>query len=462
TQAARIAFAAHGGRINTDFIDNSAGVDCSDNEVNIKIALNREMIEGRLEFEDRNTLLASMTDDVAHLVLEDNRLQTLAISFMENDGAVSLPSYVRVIEILEGSGRLDRAVEGLGSNEELLRRAQDGRGLTRPELAVLLASTKLALQDAIEHGKLGHDPALESDLCAAFPKAMQKRFGKAIEEHRLRNEIVATKLANRVINRLGVLHPFELAEEEGAAMSDIAAMFAVAERLFDLPEIWAAVETAQISEGARIALLDEVAIAARGQVADLLRIARPGASPAKVIERLKPGIEALTRQTKMLLLDEVKAQSGRISAKLEAAGAPSELVARVIRLFEIDGAVGLADLSVRRGIDETALTRAFTSLGQALGLDWAQSIAARITTGDPWERLLIAGLARDFQQIRLEFLARDKGKDPQAAVDSWLAENGARVAQFASLVGRARQSAVPNAAMLAQIAGQARVLLGRE
>jgi glutamate dehydrogenase len=114
-------------------------------------------------------LLVEMTDDVAHLVLEDNRLQTLALSFMENDGAVALPSYVRVIEILESTGRLDRAVEGLSSNEELLRRAQEGRGLTRPELSVLLASTKLALQDAIEHGRLGHDPELESDLRAAFP-----------------------------------------------------------------------------------------------------------------------------------------------------------------------------------------------------------------------------------------------------------------------------------------------------
>ena len=115
TQAGRIAFAAKGGRINTDFIDNSAGVDCSDNEVNIKIALNREMIEGRLKYEARNTLLASMTDDVAALVLEDNRLQTLALSMMENDGAPALPSYVRVIEIFEESGRLDRAVEGLAA-----------------------------------------------------------------------------------------------------------------------------------------------------------------------------------------------------------------------------------------------------------------------------------------------------------------------------------------------------------
>jgi glutamate dehydrogenase len=462
TQAARIAFASHGGRINTDFIDNSAGVDCSDNEVNIKIALNREVIEGRLDFDDRNTLLVSMTDDVAHLVLEDNRLQTLALSFMENDGAVALPSYVRAIEILEASGRLDRAVEGLAPNDELLRRAQDGRGLTRPELAVLLATSKLALQEAVEQGTLGRDPALEPDLFAAFPAAMQKKFGKAIEEHRLRTEIVATKLANRIVNRLGVLHPFELAEEEGASMQDIAAMFVVAERLLGLDAIWQAIETGAMSEGARIALFDEVAVAVRGQMADLLRVCRPGASPADIIARLKPGIDSLDKQTKALLLDEVQAQSGRISARLCAAGAPEALVAKVVRLFELDGAVGLADLGEKRGIEEVVLTRAFTHLGQALGLDWAQSTAARITSGDPWERLLIAGLARDFQQLRLEFLARAKGNDPQAAVDSWLEENSARVEQFANLIRRARQAAVPNAAMLAQIAGQARVLLGRE
>jgi glutamate dehydrogenase len=461
TQAARIAFASKGGRINTDFIDNSAGVDCSDNEVNIKIALNREMAEGRLAFDDRNALLADMTDDVAHLVLEDNRLQTLALSFMENDGVVSLPSYVRVIEMLEAANRLDRAVEGLGSNEELLRRAQDGHGLTRPELAVLLASTKLALQDAIERAGLGEDTELREDLLAAFPGEMQARFAGAIEAHRLRGEIVATKLANRIVNRLGVLHPFELAEEEGAAMGDIASMFVAAERLFDLPATWAAVESAAIGEGARLALLEEIAVAVRGQIADLLRVCAPGARPAEIVARLKPGIDALSRETKTLLLEEVRTQSARISARLEATGAPAELVARVVRLFEMDGAVGLADLGVRKGVDETVLTRAFTHLGQVLGLDWAQSTAARITTGDPWERLLIAGLARDFQQLRLEFLARLPDENPEAAVETWLETQRPRVEQFAALVRRARQTAAPNAAMLAQIAGQARVLLGR-
>ncbi|WEJ99448.1 MAG: NAD-glutamate dehydrogenase [Candidatus Sphingomonas phytovorans] len=460
TQAARIAFASRGGRINTDFIDNSAGVDCSDNEVNIKIALNREMIEGRLAYEKRNIFLASMTDDVAHIVLEDNRLQTLALSIMENDGARSVPSYVRLIEIFEASGSLDRAVEGLASNDDLLRRAQEGNGLTRPELAVLLATAKLSLQAAIEHGTLGLDPDLAPDLQAAFPPAMRKKFASAIDQHRLRGEIVATKLANRIVNRLGVLHPFELAEEEGAAMSDIAAMFVVTERLFGLPALWAEIETADMPETARIALFEEVAVATRSQIADLLRVVRTGTGPGPAMARLAKGIGTLDKQTKALLLEEASAQSGRIAATLEAAGAPRKLVQKVVRLFELDGAVGLADLGERLALDEIVLTRAFTRLGQALGLDWAQANAARIVSSDPWERLLIAGLARDFQQLRLEFLSRGEG-DPQALVETWLAANAGRVAQFKSVVDRARHAPAPNAAMLAQIAGQARVLLGR-
>jgi len=460
TQAGRIAFAAGGGRINTDFIDNSAGVDCSDNEVNIKIALNREVIEDRLSFDDRNALLVSMTDDVAKLVLEDNRLQTLALSIMENEGARSLPSYVRVIEIFETAGRLDRAVEGLAANDDLLRRDQEGRGLTRPELAVLLATAKLTLQEAIENAGLGLAPELADDLHAAFPVAMRERFVAAIDEHRLRNEIVATKLANRIVNRLGILHPLELAEEEGASLGDIAAMFVAAERLFDLPALWAEIESGDMPEAARLALFDEVAMAVRSQIADLLRVCAPGSGPGAAIGRLQPGIDQLGQQAKDLLLDEARAHATRITDQLVTAGAPKKLVARAVRLFELDGAVGLADLGQRLQLDEAVLTRAFTRLGEALGLDWAQAIAARIGSSDPWERLLIAGLARDFQQLRLDFLARSDG-DPQAMVDHWLETNGSRVAQFNRLVARARQAPAPSAAMLAQIAGQARVLLGR-
>jgi len=461
TQAARIAFAAAGGRINTDFIDNSAGVDCSDNEVNIKIALNREMNEGRLAEADRNALLVSMTDDVAHLVLEDNRLQTLALSIAEAAGAEATPRHVRAIEIFEASGRLDRQVEGLAGNEDLLRRGQEGHGLTRPELAVLLATAKLTLQDAIETSGLGLDDALRPDLHAAFPAAMRDRFATAIDEHRLRGQIVATKIANRVVNRLGPLPAFELAEEEGVDLSDIARMFVVAERLFGLGALWAEIEAATMPEPARIELFNETALAVRSHIADLLRVAAPGTPPQAVIDRLANGIAQLDRQTDTLLLDEVRAHGQRIADQLAATGAPADLVARVVRLFELDGAVGLADLGVRLGLDEAALTRAYTRLGQALGLDWAQGHASRLSPGDPWERLLVAGLVREFEQLRLGFLARAGGTDPQATVEAWLADNARRVGQFAAMMDRARLAPQPSAAMLAQIAGQARVLLGR-
>jgi glutamate dehydrogenase len=372
-----------------------------------------------------------------------------------------VPSYVRLIELFETAGRLDRAVEGLAANEELVRRGQEGRGLTRPELAVLLATAKLALQDAVEHAGLGSEPELAPDLHAAFPPAMRAAHADAIDGHRLRGEIVATKLANRIVNRLGMLHPFELAEEEGAAMGDIAAMFAVVERLFDLRTLWTDIETTAMPEAGRIALFDEVALAARSQIADLLRVVAPGTAPGETLARLSPGIGAIGEQLDELLLDEARAQSGRIAAGLLAAGAPDALATRVRRLFELDGAIGLADLGQRLGLGEAVLARAFTHLGEALGLDWAQATAARIVSSDPWERLLIAGLARDFQQLRFDFLGRRSGGEPGAAVEAWLAANGSRVAQFKALVDRARGAAQPGAAMLAQIAGQARVLLGR-
>jgi glutamate dehydrogenase len=290
---------------------------------------------------------------------------------------------------------------------------------------------------------------------------MQARFGKAIDRHQLRGQIVATKLANRIVNRLGILHPYELAEEEGAALADIAAMFVVVERLFDLPGLWRDIETQPMPEEARLALFEEVAVAVRAQIADLLRVTAPGTGPAAVLKRIGDAIAALDRQTPDLLLEEARAQSARITETLSAAGAPPALVARVVRLFELDGAVGLADLGERERIDVFALTRAFTRLGQALGLDWAQASAARLAPSDPWERLLIAGLARDFQQLRLDFLGREGRHASQERVDAWLEAQAPRVAQFRAVIDRARRAPAPSAPMLAQIAGQARVLLGR-
>ncbi|MHA4838820.1 NAD-glutamate dehydrogenase [Sphingopyxis sp. MSC1_008] len=461
TQAARIAFSAKGGRINTDFIDNSAGVDCSDNEVNIKIALNREMAEGRLAQDDRDALLVRMTDNVSELVLEDNRLQALALSIAEKGGSAAVPSLVRIMETFEASGRLDRKVEGLAANDELMRRAAEGRGLTRPELAVLLSTSKLALQDAIEHSDLPGDPALGSDLAAAFPDEMQREFAQAIADHQLRREIIATKIANRIINRMGIVHPFELVEEEGCALGDIAAAFVAVERLLDMPAIWDALDAAKIDESIRLSLFAQAASAMTSQMADLLRVTQTLSQPGPVVARLEPGVDRLNASVDALLSPSVKHQWDMLTQQLLDAGAPEALTSSVVRLFKTDGAIGIVDLAERRGDDEVAVTSAFTHLGEALGLDWAQTLAAHMSPADPWERLLVNSLARDFQQMRLTFLAGLPKGDLDAAVTKWLVDHAPRVEQFRTTVDRARMIPTPNGAMLSHIAGQARGLLGR-
>ncbi|MFN3944113.1 MAG: NAD-glutamate dehydrogenase [Allosphingosinicella sp.] len=461
TQAGRIEFAQAGGRINTDFIDNSAGVDCSDNEVNIKIPLNREMAEGRLSMEDRNALLADMTDEVAALVLEDNRLQSLALSIAERGGAQSLPQLVRVIEVLEESGRLNRAVEGLEGNEELLRRAQENRGLTRPELAVLLSTAKMRLQSAIEASKLTEDATLTPELCNAFPPQMQERHGDAILEHRLRCEIIATKVANRFVNRLGIIAPFSLTEEEGASFGQAAVAFVAAERLFDMAALWRDLDTLDAPEEVRLELFDQASQGLQLHVADLLRCTSPDLLPGEIVAKLKPGLEKLRGSLGRLLRDEPRAQASAQRGRLIEMGAPAEIVDRIVQLFELNGGIGIAMLGQKLGTDEIALTQAYTKLGEALGLDWAQAAANRFQARDQWERLLTAGLARDFEQLRLDFLDRRRSDDPKAAVNAWVATQGQRIDQFRRTVDRARNASTTSAAMLAQIATQARVLLAR-
>jgi glutamate dehydrogenase len=461
TQEGRIEFGLKGGRINTDFIDNSAGVDCSDNEVNIKIALNREMNEGRLPFEERNTFLGTMTDDVAHIVLEDNRLQTLGLSLAERGGAGALPAQIRVIELLEDAGRIDRTVDGIESNATLLRRAQEDQGLTRPELAVILSHGKLALQAAIEASDLAGDALFEPLLHAAFPPPMQARFAAAIDAHRLRPEIIATKVANRVVNRLGLVAPFELAEEGGASLAHVASAYFAVDAIFGLEALFETIEQAAMPETTRLTLLDAAGGSARLHVADTLRAAPGDLAPGMLAEKLAPGVGRLQAGIDGLLRQEARSSASQLRARIAGEGAPAGIVDRIVNLFELDGAIGTAALATGLAADELAITQAYVRLGEALGLDWAKAVALRFQPGDAWERLLAAGLVRDFEQLRLDFLARGGAGDPLELVQTWLEAQGPRVNQFRALVDRARQTPQPTAAMLAQIAAQARGLLAR-
>jgi glutamate dehydrogenase len=460
TQAGRIEFALNGGRINTDFIDNSAGVDCSDKEVNIKIPLNREMRDGTFTLAKRNSLLVKMTDDVADMVLEDNRLQALALSIAQSGGVEALAGQVRTIELLEASGRLDRKVEGLATSDELLRRALDHRGLTRPELAVVLSMSKLELQDAAESLRLAEENMLEPELLDAFPKPMRARHADAIRTHRLRNEILGTRVANRFVNRLGPGVAFDMTEEEGASLGQVVAAFLVVERLLDLNKLWDQIEHANLAEPVRVELFAIAATSVRAHLSDILRSIGSETRVSKLCELLEPGVRKISAAATKLIRSEVRNEAVARRDRLLGLGAPDDVVRGLVRLFELDGVFAIAALAARKGMDELSLTRAYTVLGEALGLDWAQQQVAQFHPKDQWERLLIAGLARDFEQLRIDFLARLRS-DPEQSVSDWIGRQSARIDQFRDLIERARSEGAVTTAMLAQIASQARILLAR-
>jgi glutamate dehydrogenase len=463
TQAGRIEFALAGGRINTDFIDNSAGVNCSDNEVNIKIALDGACRAGRLSTEERNALLGEMTEQVASLVLEDNRLQALALSVAEREGAEDTAAQIQLIQLLEDSGELERKAEGFADAETLTRRANEGTGLTRPELAALLSTTKLLLQGEIEESSLPDDPGLLEVLRKAFPQKLRERFDREIREHRLRREIIATKLANRIVNRLGLVHPFELAEVTGVNLAQVARAFVVAERLFDLDALWQQIEASRMPESARLLLLDRLAGVVRSHMADLLRVGAGRTSPSELCRRLQSNVATLDEHASSLLKRETRRQSQLLKSALIERGVPATEAAAVVHLYDLDGAAGIAQLAVDSGISPLDLAEIFTVLGEQLGLDWAQATAAIMSPSDPWERLLVSGLARDLQQVRLEFLRRvarseRARRDLSQAVVSWTNDHPNEIRQFRTTVARARASPAVTPAMLAHIASHARRL----
>ena len=297
TQRARIEYALAGGRINTDAIDNSAGVDTSDHEVNIKVALARAVDRGALDAGERNRLLAAMTDEVAELVLRDNYLQTQAISVSESQGAAALDKQKRMMRELERAGRLDRRLEKLPDDEELDERLAAGRGLTRPEIAVLLAYGKLWLYDRLLASSLPDDPERRDDLLLYFPEPLRERFRADLEGHRLRREIIATHVTNSMVNRVGPTFASRLGGETGAAPAEVARAYTIARDAFDLRGVWAKIEALdnRVEAALQIHLIREVGRLVEAATRWFLRHEAVGMGTTARVEEFQPGARALWR-----------------------------------------------------------------------------------------------------------------------------------------------------------------------
>ena len=331
---------------------------------------------------------------------------------------------------------------------------------------MLLSSSKLVLQDAIERGTLADDALLEATLFAAFPEPMRKKFKTQIETHQLRREIIATKLANRIVNRMGVVHPFELAEEEGAELNQVAAAFLAAEHLFDLPALWAAIDASAMPENARLMLFDRIAAAAGNLMSDILRTSAGNVDPGALVEEIGKAVTKLAGATTQLLSSEIAAairsparttRLGRGAGRTRRprrASVRSRWRGRSREARERDGnSSDRPDRSLHRGGPPT---------GPRLGpVDRCLDESLRCLG-----TLLVSGLARDFQQMRLDLLRRlarrkDAKKDMPGIVGKWAEEQAVAVRNFRSMIARAQAQSPVAPAMLAQVASMARNLLGR-
>ncbi len=460
TQAGRIEYASHGGRLNTDFIDNSAGVDTSDHEVNIKIALGAAIRAGRLDLPQRDKLLAEMTDEVAELVLANNSAQTLVLSVAESHAAQRLDAHVRLMEMLESSGLLDRAIEGLPSPREIEERKRLGRGLTRPELAVLLSYTKMELKDSLVTSSLVEDPLTEPELFREFPPAMHERFDAEIRGHQLRRQIIGTMLANQLVNRGGLTLGHDLAAELGCPLETIAAAFVSARTLFDLDSLWQAIDDAKVPAAQALALHAEAADITRMLVGDLAR--RSGAeSPALLSTRLAPGLKRLLGSLDRLLRPEPRAQVEAVRQRLALAGAPANVIDWIATLHALSGAASVVALASDLELDEATTAEAYTRIGEVLGIDWAQGATRALSPTDSWERLLAATTARSFETMRLDLVRRltPEGGNPLAETEAWVKAHENEVSALARTIEAARRSGPPSLPMLAHLATVARNVL---
>jgi glutamate dehydrogenase len=395
TQLGRIEYARVGGRINTDAIDNSAGVDTSDHEVNLKILMGAPLRRGEITPEQRDAMLAAMTDEVARLVLKDNYDQTLALSVAQSRAAKDIDAHGRFMRDLEARGRLDRAVEFLPDDGALRRRAQEG--LTRPELAVLLAYAKLDLKAELIASQLPDDPHFKEALTDYFPPEAARTFANELERHRLKREIVTDALANRVINLAGPVFVLRMKEMSGAPAERIVRAFAAASGAFGLDALKARIDglDARMEPGAQIGMYADVAESLRRLGLWFISNLPKDGDLGETVALYRRGVEKL-RGTFSALVSPLEAQEieARISA-LAAAGASPDVADDVGVLPLMAATPEVVLLAHQQGLDLDLVAGAYFAMGSEVGIDRLRSLAARISGGEHWDRLAIRRINDD-------------------------------------------------------------------
>ena len=463
TQRGRIEAAQRGVRLNTDAIDNSAGVDTSDHEVNIKVLLGDVVGRGDLTTKQRDVLMAAMTDEVAGLVLADNYRQTQALTIAQAQGAGLLEAQARFIRALEKAGRLNRAIEQLPDEEELAERMAERRGLTRPELAVLLAYAKITLYDDLLASDLPDDPAMVEDLLRYFPRPLQDGQRDAIGRHRLRREIVATAVTNSLVNRVGPTFVKEMMEKTGLGPADVARAYAITRDVFGLRGLWDAIDALDNAVPAALQtglVLETVRLMERAVAWFLVHGSHPLDLAAEVAA-YRPGVEALGAGLDRFLDAE---ESSRLAARVAEGGGqgvPDALARRLAALPVLAAAPDLVRIAGQTGRDVAAVASVYFGLGRRFGLEWLRDRATVAKVENHWQKQAVAAIADDLfaHQSALTVRVLESADGEAAAVEAWIVRRRPVVERVEQLLAELRAQPAIDLAMLAVANRQLRGLI---
>ena len=438
TQRARVEAALRGVRLNTDAIDNSAGVNTSDVEVNIKIALSGPVRDASLSIEARNQLLASMTDEVAALVLRNNYLQTLAISLSERRGVEDLGFQQRLMQTLEASGDLDRKLEFLPDDMELAERRRRGQALTRPELAVLLAYAKLALYGDLLDSSVPDDPYLGRELGRYFPKRLSEEFPEALQAHRLRREIIATQLANSMINRGGPSLVVRIADQTGAAPDRIASAFAAVRDSYRMTALNGEIDAldARIDGKLQLELYTGIQDLLLDRLVWFLRHVELSQGLASVVAHYAEGIAAVEAALDHALPQTRQAARDAHAKELRDGGVPADLARRFADLRPLSAAPDIVLIADRTEKSVAEVASTYFAAGSFFGLDRIRAPARGIHVTDYFDRLALDraldSIAEAERRITAEMVTNGVAGD--GAVQVWVESRAGEVARIRAAI----------------------------
>jgi len=465
TQLGRIEYAQAGGRINTDAIDNSGGVDTSDHEVNIKILLGLAVADGELTEKQRNTLLAEMTDDVAALVLRDNYAQTQVLSVTGRIAPRLVDAQQRFIQFLEKTGRLNRAIEYLPSDEEFAERRARGQGLTSPERAVLLAYGKIWLYDELVASKLPDDPWVARVLARYFPAAVAERYAGYTERHPLKREIIATHVTNSMLNRVGSTFVHRLAETTGAGPHEIVRAYLLSREIFGFVALWNAIDALdnRVDDGLQATMLINVSRELERGTTWFLRSRRLSEDMAATIAHFEPRVEALAARLPALLDAAGRARVGAAVAEYAAKGVPEDLAARIVTLDALYSTLDIVEIAgaARRPIELVA--EIYFELSTRLGLPWLREMIGKLPGDKHWQMLAKAAMHDDLSGLQRTIASEvlTGGGDVaarDALLEVWQERNRRAIERVQQLMGELRAAPAADGAMLSVALRELRTL----